>query len=525
MRMGKDQKEKLLQLVSILMLKRGQKGRELNAIAYPQLMQVLSRFLQDDYGLQPGAARDLAGEILNYLRERTFILAEIGEGLYGFVHRTFMEFFAARHIKDQFIEKESDFPYLNDEVFGAHWKKDEWREVLLLLIALLADQKTPVRKVIEHLYRLEGSPPRHKAFAARCLAEVEVKYPDLAELLFTDLADAIADTEAWRSQQAATFVDEALQAFSALARAAYPVPPHIAANVETLKNAESFMGRMAAWQLGFAMQANDTRLPYALEALDDPNESVRRGAIRVLEREWPGRGEVRLALLKRLREDRYGRVKQDALAAIQRGWPKDEIVLDALESQVEQEPAVTYITRVIDYLAASWKGSGRAIELAMSLLGGRLKGTDDGTDFETRQMVEAIARGWSGAPGAFQVLRRCAADPRSATVRLVSLRALTKGWKQDPGTFEQVRHAAGEDRDIRVRAMSAGDACRVRSRRLEPSTSSGNWFASPWSPCAWLRSTRWLTAGQARRKHLRRWLSVLARRIGGIAGHRVARAR
>src|SRR5262249_52528878 len=41
-RMGKDQKVKLLQRVSIYMLEHGQRGKELNAIAYAQLMDILT---------------------------------------------------------------------------------------------------------------------------------------------------------------------------------------------------------------------------------------------------------------------------------------------------------------------------------------------------------------------------------------------------------------------------------------------------------------------------------------------------
>ena len=60
MRMGKEQKIKLLQLVSMYMLRNGQPGRELNAIAYPQLMLVVTEFLVSEYNQSHGTDRDLA---------------------------------------------------------------------------------------------------------------------------------------------------------------------------------------------------------------------------------------------------------------------------------------------------------------------------------------------------------------------------------------------------------------------------------------------------------------------------------
>ena len=81
------------------MLRNGQPGRELNAIAYPQLMLVVTELLVSEYNQSHGTDQDLASEILNYMRERTAIVAEIGERLYWFVHRTFMEYFAASSIR------------------------------------------------------------------------------------------------------------------------------------------------------------------------------------------------------------------------------------------------------------------------------------------------------------------------------------------------------------------------------------------------------------------------------------------
>src|SRR3954465_6912360 len=93
----------------------------------------------------------VAVDILRHLMERTYVLAGIGERVFGFVHRTFMEYFAAYRCQAQFNARKSDFDWLTRDIFGKHWRMGEWEEVLLLLIAMLHDQDTPIRDVVEYV--------------------------------------------------------------------------------------------------------------------------------------------------------------------------------------------------------------------------------------------------------------------------------------------------------------------------------------------------------------------------------------
>src|SRR5262249_16865585 len=150
---------------------------------------------------------------------------------------------------------------------------------LFLLIAMLADQGSPVGEVIEYLNGSRNDPPLHKAFATRCLAEAAVTgNQPLANLVFVDLAKAIENYAGSRQQQAVAFIEEALQAFSMLARIV-PVPKEVRNIIQILEKEGSLPARMAAWQLGFAMQSAQERMNYALDALKSPEEAVRRGAI------------------------------------------------------------------------------------------------------------------------------------------------------------------------------------------------------------------------------------------------------
>ena len=63
------------------------------------------------------------------MRERNFILARFGTGVYGFVHRAFLEYLAAGDIYQRFRDSQ-----LNEdqviELFDLHWNDPAWQEVL-----------------------------------------------------------------------------------------------------------------------------------------------------------------------------------------------------------------------------------------------------------------------------------------------------------------------------------------------------------------------------------------------------------
>lgn len=74
--------------------------------------------------------------MLDQLRERNFILACFGAGVYGFVHRAFLDYLAAADIGQQFAEQEITADDLA-AIFTARWPDPAWQEVLLLITGLI----------------------------------------------------------------------------------------------------------------------------------------------------------------------------------------------------------------------------------------------------------------------------------------------------------------------------------------------------------------------------------------------------
>jgi hypothetical protein len=264
--------------------------------------------------------------------ERTYVLAGIGERIFGFVHRTFMEYFAACHCKEYFNKSRSNFEWLNTQIFGAHWRDEEWEEVLLLLIAMLHDQKTPIFEVIESLQTKDrrGTPLR-LAFAARCLGEAgDLQDLSQGQVVLEKLAEAIHGATGKPSRS--SFLEIALKSFASLAPLISPAPQKVIMLAAQMNSSQLAATRMAAWQMTFAMRSRKERLTYALAALQDREEAVRRGAIAALEREWPGRADIGETLTEVVRSDRKATVRQAAMAAMQRSWRSAPGILDAISS-------------------------------------------------------------------------------------------------------------------------------------------------------------------------------------------------
>ncbi|MEV5764060.1 HEAT repeat domain-containing protein [Micromonospora sp. NPDC052213] len=150
----------------------------------------LARIFRDDlvafYGFENERALAMAYSMIDKLRQRSFILERYGLRLFGFVHRTFLEFFCAEEIVDRF-EHDPDAWGLDQlrALFREHWADPSWREVLrlvagalpaqtandlVILLATEANQPWPP-------LNLTG-PPWNLVLAAQCVAEA----PQPAEL-------------------------------------------------------------------------------------------------------------------------------------------------------------------------------------------------------------------------------------------------------------------------------------------------------------------------------------------------------
>jgi tetratricopeptide (TPR) repeat protein len=139
----------------------------------------------------------IAGKIIEQLRKRDFILCHLGKDYYGFVHRTFLEYFCATAIKERFNKRGKpeglSIEQLKDDIFGQHWQDKSWHEVLRLISGTIDAEF--VAEVMEYLIDVyeETSNISPLILAAECFNEVDsrVKLENASERLLKALQGAL----------------------------------------------------------------------------------------------------------------------------------------------------------------------------------------------------------------------------------------------------------------------------------------------------------------------------------------------
>ena len=186
---GRREKQEMLCLIAYEM-QAGEEGLKGNLISTEQLTQILT-----DYLLNQGfsESHEKTNRLIQQLRERNFILCYRGADTYGFVHRTFLEYFCAVEIVNRFEKQQIlTFDRLRNKIFGQHWQDETWHEVLRLicgmidanfsgkLIRFLTEQEVDKNHQLlneetkgEVTQRIKSESLRHLLLAADCLSEVK----------------------------------------------------------------------------------------------------------------------------------------------------------------------------------------------------------------------------------------------------------------------------------------------------------------------------------------------------------------
>ncbi|MFG6100958.1 NACHT domain-containing protein [Leptothoe sp. EHU-05/26/07-4] len=147
---GRREKQEILRLIAYEMQSR-EEGLKGNLIEIDRLTRILTAYLRDQGFSTP---REKANQLIQHLRERNFILCYRGADTYGFVHRTFLEYFCAVEIFNRFEKQQLiDFEQLREEIFGQHWRDETWHEVLRLLCGMLTPEL--VDQLIKFLLEIE----------------------------------------------------------------------------------------------------------------------------------------------------------------------------------------------------------------------------------------------------------------------------------------------------------------------------------------------------------------------------------
>jgi HEAT repeat protein len=135
--MNEDDKLELLRRIARSMQTTTQ-GLAGNVILGDQLLHEIEAYLKARWRRDPVECTKIGRAMIHQLRERNFILCLYGPGVYGFVHRTILEYLFATEIVRRFEKKRSlSLDDLKKDIFAAHLRDPTWHEILRLICALV----------------------------------------------------------------------------------------------------------------------------------------------------------------------------------------------------------------------------------------------------------------------------------------------------------------------------------------------------------------------------------------------------
>jgi hypothetical protein len=179
--MTPDDKHALIQSIAWHM-QDASSGLRANAVSQNALGKVMEGYFEREWSFDKLTCRRAASEMLDLLQKRNWILTARGPALFGFVHRTFLEYLCAVEIVAQYQRHEIHISDLCRKYILTKLADDSWHEVIKLVTALLPTKQA--ESIIDSILRYDAMSERdltdsekesrrvsYLAIAFQCLAE------------------------------------------------------------------------------------------------------------------------------------------------------------------------------------------------------------------------------------------------------------------------------------------------------------------------------------------------------------------
>ena len=345
---GRREKQEMLRAIAYEM-QAGEEGLKGNLISAERLTRLLTDYLREQGFSEP---REKANRLIEQLRDRNFILCYRGADTYGFVHRTFLEYFCAVEIVHRFEKQQTlTFEQLRDEVFGEHWQDETWNEVLRLicgmidtkfsgkLIEFLTDQVVKKDQFIDSTedfkkLRIEGF--SNLLLAADCLFDIDNtgNISDARMKLLRGLKHEIESPEVRLSFLAALEIfNRILMNFTeALGWVKRQTIEHGKENIVSRSAIKS-----AAVNAIVRHNKTSENLDWLKRMITNQDYALRRAATWAIPEYYERDREVLDLLIKRLEEDESRPVRCAAILNISRYYPIDPEIFELFLNVIQED--------------------------------------------------------------------------------------------------------------------------------------------------------------------------------------------
>jgi HEAT repeats len=349
---GRREKQEMLRLIAYEM-QVGEEGLKGNLIVVDRLTRILTDYLRDQGFSEP---REKANQLIQQLRERNFILCYRGADTYGFVHRTFLEYFCAVEIVNRFEKVRSiSFEELRDRIFGEHWQDETWHETLQLISAMidakfakelinyLLIQEVDWSNFIDEYKNFKEEAFYNLLLSAICLFEIRDKSIFLSETsdIFLKLQRIVEKRDLKLNYKTASAI---VIAIISIWKNQTETLPWL--KILTLRRAGTIV-QLAALPRLVEEWISDPEIPSILKSCAKTGRdlSVKRLAVQKLAQCFRDDPETLPWLKSRVVSDKSWAVRQEAIRELARGW-KDDFEALAIIQQAAQSDCEPYVRQV-----------------------------------------------------------------------------------------------------------------------------------------------------------------------------------
>lgn len=388
-----DDKKELLRKLAIRM-QEGSHGFAGNSLAETDLFEDIENYLIERFRYEPPKAAAISTVMVKQLRERNFIFARYGSGVYGFVHRALLEFFSAGDIVNRFEKtrtlSEND---LVEKVFLTRSEDPAWAEVLRLIVGMV--DAVVATRLVEHLLTSTGT-HRSSALDQRPLAAVALAAQCIAEIRNVHAAATAAERTLGAVIE---LIESPVRSFGDDRR-----ETHLHETVLPAMNAVSAWPGRSAFRDWFARSGR-----YATTA-----PAAKLGA-QFLAALFPNDDQVREQLHQNARSG-IPHQREAALLGLAQSWKSDSQTMQLVEKGLYDEKAFVRRTS-LDLLVTHWPGNDRVREVM-------IRASEDPDASVRRRAIEALAQHATQVRDAWPTVIRALREDGAHTVRDAAVTAL-----------------------------------------------------------------------------------------------------
>jgi HEAT repeat protein len=388
-----DDKKELLRKLAIRM-QEGSHGFAGNSLTETDLLKDIASYLIERFQYEPAKAALISTAMVKQLRERNFIFARYGSGVYGFVHRALLEFFSASDIVNRFEKartlSEDD---LVEQVFVPRSEDPAWAEVLRLIAGIV--DATVATRLVDRLLTSTGT-HRSSALDRRPLAAVALAAQCIAEIRNVNAASDAAE----RTLQAIIeLLGAPARSFGDDVR-----ETHLENSVLPAMSAVSAWPGRSAFRDWFVRTGRYATAPPA----------AKLGA-QFMAALFPKDDQVRELLHETVRSG-IPTQREAALLGLAQSWKRDPATVQLIAEGLSDEEAFVRRTS-LDLLVTNWPDDDRAHDLM------RRAAKDADADVR-RRAVEALAQHATKVHGAWPTVIRALRGDGAQAVRNAAVTAL-----------------------------------------------------------------------------------------------------